>query len=426
MAQLAEATAASSTTRTMPAAATAHMQPGSPAGRDLESHGGAAGAKRASEPNGFRKLFGCARLHSALCVAFFAWVGMALRLALAALVGTADMGLTTSVAAGPSTRCDTQSTASGYFFQNVLGCFLMAVIGRHKTALNEHIATGLSAGLCGSLTTWGTWATEEAVTVLNGEILKATVSEICMLSVCMSSFKLGHYTARAGMQGVPPDASGASGGSAMAGGLPTAGLPPVASDGLPERLAPAGSAVVSREGSGGIEEREEWALELDTPKSWSEDHGPQLHIGRRRHGLIMVAAVGIILSTFAVLARARDVKGLLCMAMAPFGALLRWALSLGNPSTAPYPVFTLIANTLGCGVNALAGVMAGRAPAGLERAAWGALSSGFCGSLTTVSTLIAELRGDKLGGLRQRSAYFMSTLCLAMAVVFPVYAFAGC
>eukprot|EP00439_Symbiodinium_sp_Y106_P030523 s7223_g3.t1 len=67
-----------------------------------------------------------------------------------------------------------------------------------------------------------------------------------------------------------------------------------------------------------------------------------------------------------------------------------------------FPLFTLVANTLGCLCNALGGVYEARASSELGRAALAALSTGFAGSLSTVSTLISELRSDTLGGLRLR------------------------
>merc|ERR1712232_785498 len=89
----------------------------------------------------------------------------------------------------------------------------------------------------------------------------------------------------------------------------------------------------------------EWALELDSPREWGEPE-PQgdLRLSAGWHVAIVTLGLAVSVASAVCMAFDGNTKGLLCMAMAPFGALLRWALSLGNPLTAPFPLLTLVAN----------------------------------------------------------------------------------
>lgn len=351
------------------------------------------------------------RFFTMLSVVFFAWVGMAMRETIALIFDSFDFGQTTTSVEG-STRCVTKSSANSYYLQNALGCMLFAIIARHKTALNEHVAVGLSSGLCGSLTTWATWMNMVAVTLLNGEVVMGLVGVLSMLCVCLSSYKFGHYIAGGGMQGTVPDvlkndlAKKVELSDASTQCTPTAD----------QDSAEGGEAL----------DGEDWGLALDTPDSWHEQEVKLTQLSFLAHALITAAAASIILCVMAYLLATRNTSGLLSMAMAPGGAILRWALSLGNPMTAPFPAFTLLANTLGCVVDGVSGIMTNTVSSTFEQAAWSAFATGFGGCLSTVSTLISELRSDKLGGLRLRSTYFLTSLACAMGVFLPMYAGASC
>ncbi|CAE7563994.1 FEX1, partial [Symbiodinium sp. CCMP2456] len=329
------------------------------------------------------------KLVTALCVAYFALLGCALRVAIDLWLKGLDFGVTTSDP-GPfrvfSHRCYKRSTASGYFFQNVLGCILMATVARHKKAMNQHLATGLASGLCGSLTTWATWMGEVAATITNGFVFQAFVSVVCMLCVSLSTYRLGHFLAGCGMEDEPKCFD------------EYCGLRILFSH--EEKRADDSEEDTSDEDRGAGAEDEEWGLQVDHPATWREPERKQVFLSDAVH-IAIVAIAFVIIALFFGVSAGRDYEsGLLDMAFAPFGALLRWWLSLFNKYTAPFPLFTLIANTLGCLCNALGGVYEARASSELGRAALAALSTGFAGSLSTVSTLISELRSDTLGGLR--------------------------
>lgn len=356
------------------------------------------------------------KIRTALSVAFFAWVGMGLRMGIDLLFKPLNFGLTTA-AIRREEICVHNVGASGYFLQNALGCFLIAIVARHKPLLNEHIAVGLSTGLCGSLTTWATWMEEEAFTMVGGEVWMAFVSVACMLSVSLASYRLGEIAADCSM-GVNPSIPIRLRRQKAAAAADT-------SSGGESGSSSEGAA--SSDGEGRGEAQADWTLELCDDAAAREPGATEDPPDNTWLDLLIVGSASVIIVLILVLLVVYQYDlGLLYMAMSPFGALLRWLLSLGNPYTAPLPVFTLIANTLGCGVDAAAAVMSGRLTVGLGHEAWASFGTGFGGSLSTVSTFVAELRSDKLGGFRMRSAYFLTSFALAMAVLLPTYALAKC
>lgn len=347
------------------------------------------------------------KLKSGLAVACFAFVGMALRLGLALLTADLNFGLTTS-SARREDLCKKTTDASGYFLQNILGCFLIAAVARHKQKLNEHIAVGLSTGLCGSLTTWATWMENTAFTMLNGEVWMAFVSLICMLSVSQGSFVVGEITASCGMGVRPSIPIGPS------------------SKGNDESVKSS-----SDEGTSTSAEEDPTAAQVDWALDIADGAAPaepprRLSDSNLLHAAIVVPCVLIVAAIVVALAAKNYTVGLLHMSVAPFGALVRWLLAMGNAYTAPLPVFTLLANTLGCAVDATSEVMVGRSEPGAWHDAWSSFGTGFGGCLSTVSTFMAELRADSLGGFRMRAAYFTISFALAMAVLLPTYSMAKC
>mmetsp|Transcript_147230 Transcript_147230/g.470602 ORF Transcript_147230/g.470602 Transcript_147230/m.470602 type:complete len:194 (+) Transcript_147230:3-584(+) len=169
----------------------------------------------------------------------------------------------------------------------------------------------------------------------------------------------------------------------------------------------------------------EWGLRVDEERSWSH---PELAKDVTLNPILERAIIGLsftlIVLYVALCAGLGYNAGLLDLAMAPFGALLRWYLSLRNASWQKacfgIPVFTLIANTIGVACNAFPTILAARVEDPLGKLALAAISTGFAGCLSTVSTLISELRSDAIGGLRVRVVYFLLSFGLAMAIECPL------
>lgn len=351
------------------------------------------------------------KLITAISVAFFALLGCAIRVSIELWLHHLDFGVTTSHP-GPfilkdSHKCYKRSSAAGYFFQNVLGCILMAAVARHKKAMNQHLATGLSSGLCGALTTWATWMGEVAHTITNGYAFQAFVSVLCMLCVSLASYRFGHFLAGCGMEDEPKCFDEYCGLRIL-----------FSRQEKNIEMVEDGETASDSDGENGTEH--EWGLDLDEPSSWREQSEKEVFLSDAVHAAITGLALVYIVTFLGIAGGHKYYTGLLDMSMAPFGALLRWWLSLFNKYTAPFPFFTLLANTLGCLCNALAGVYEARLMDPLVDSALGALSTGFAGSLSTVSTLVSELRSDTLGGLRLRSTYFLVSLAAAMAVLIPI------
>jgi len=329
----------------------------------------------------------------------------------------------------------------------------MAAIARHKTHMNEHLAVGLASGLCGSLTTFATWMGEEAKTSLNGYTFEAFVSLICMLCVSLCSYKFGHYLAGCGMGDEPrcfddlcglrtvasccfrrarsvqdrsaaqdAERPGCAPETSVHGGVNVesdlrAGLREPGLDRSPE--------VTEEERAEAEVDALDWGLAMDSRRSWHEDP-PAVPMQLRpvvQWFIVLLALLSVIVYVKLCISF-KYWEGLFDLAYAPLGALLRWYLSLYNASAQKacfaLPVFTLVANTLGCACNAFSALMAPQEPSPIGHIAIAAISTGFAGCLSTVSTLISELRNDTLGGLRMRVGYFLLSVGLAMAVEIPM------
>mmetsp|Transcript_1028 Transcript_1028/g.3611 ORF Transcript_1028/g.3611 Transcript_1028/m.3611 type:complete len:331 (+) Transcript_1028:296-1288(+) len=329
---------------------------------------------------------------------------------------------------------------------------LVAMIARHKRSMNEHLSTGLASGLCGSLTTFATWMGETASMCVNGHPFQAVVSVVSMLCVSLCCYRLGHYVAGCGMGDEPrcfddlcglrallargPAPAGPGPGEAVGGRGGGAKRSEAASSQVATSSEEAaskvsegdlGSSAEVVEGEGELD----WGLAIDSSESWHEPESPKdVKLSPVLEWCIVVLALALIASYIGVCVAREYSAGLLDLPFAPVGALLRWYLSLYNASAQKacfgIPLFTLLANTLGCACNAASAVLVHHAGSDIAAITIAAVSTGFAGCLSTVSTLISELRSDSIGGLRVRALYFLLSIGLAMAVFAPVLAVAPC
>jgi len=335
-------------------------------------------------------------------------------------------------------RCPLESSASGYFVQNIVGCVLMGAIARHKKSMSEFLAVGLASGLCGSLTTWATWMGEEAITFMNGYPVQACASLVSMLCVSLCSYRLGFFMAGCGMGDEPlcfdewcglrwcirRKGRGRSRGTTVE----LEDKPKSESRSSPardEESSEDSDATVSGSESGGdgAVDTLDWGLRVDA--SCKELPAPEdVKLSPGFEWSIVALAFFLVLACVVLCGSFDYEAGLFDLAMAPAGALLRWYLSLYNPwaqkSLGGIPVFTLLANTLACACNAASAVLSNREHHEVSKLALAAISTGFAGCLSTVSTLVGELRSDTIGGLRVRVSYFLLSFGLAMAVEVPV------
>jgi len=363
----------------------------------------------------------CPKLGTALAVAFFSFGGLASRVAIDRLLQNLDFGVSTTrayVTGLPWSKhgCHFSTGGSGYFVQNMVGTMFMAIIGRHKKALNPYMAAGLSTGYCGSLTTFATWMGEISMTFFNGYIWQAFISILCMACVNQCGFRFGHFIAGCGMGDEPRCFDEHCGLKTLAEAC--CGKGPSKED--DEESGSDEDLDVPSEDEEIREDREEigedWALSLDPAPQPAEP----VKISSFINTLIITVNILGILLYIAACSGTEYWAGDLEIAYAPFGALTRWWLSLFNPwfqqNCMGLPFGTLIANTLGCVFNAFAGVLAHRLDPGIGRDAIVAISTGFAGCLSTVSTFVNELQSDALGGVRMRFFYFLLSFGLAMAI----------
>ncbi|ORX62301.1 hypothetical protein DM01DRAFT_1403974 [Hesseltinella vesiculosa] len=132
----------------------------------------------------------------------------------------------------------------------------------------------------------------------------------------------------------------------------------------------------------------------------------------------MLSWVAVIL--VAALSPNQQELSLACV-FAPVGALLRWRLSFYNGATKFTPLGTFIANIFGTLVLAVLYLLRYSVPVSpISCLVLNALSDGFCGCLTTISTFVVELTI-----LRHRQAYaygivsVVSGQCLMFLIVGP-------
>ncbi|GAA5888729.1 hypothetical protein JCM5296_000085 [Sporobolomyces johnsonii] len=104
--------------------------------------------------------------------------------------------------------------------------------------------------------------------------------------------------------------------------------------------------------------------------------------------------------------------------LGPPGTLLRYQFSRWlNPVNPRFPLGTLAANSLAVLVYAVTSLLARHPNSALSCAALKGLQDGFCGSLSTVSTLALELRGLKR---RDSYRYFAVSWCVSEVLLVVV------
>eukprot|EP00928_Gymnodinium_smaydae_P037056 TRINITY_DN25794_c0_g2_i1.p1 TRINITY_DN25794_c0_g2~~TRINITY_DN25794_c0_g2_i1.p1 ORF type:complete len:274 (+),score=68.79 TRINITY_DN25794_c0_g2_i1:327-1148(+) len=268
-----------------------------------------------------------------------------------------------------------------------------------------------------------------AITILHGNIWMALVGLLSMFSVSMCAFTFGHHVAACGLYRTLPGEDAPS---------------------------PAQTCVATVESSDVEEDSDEssgsdrgWSQEdarlraMDWPMeiandSGSEDGSSPLSAGSKSGGgfcltraerLIALGAAALVLATAALMWNIGDGAGLRALLCAPPGALLRWALSRFNPRVAPMPWFTFLANVLGSAAGGAAAVWATRAAHAEENelALWcTALSLGFAGSLSTVSTFVSELQSEKLARMRSVVFYCFISFTVSLGVLLAINGFYLC
>ncbi|KDO18884.1 hypothetical protein SPRG_15836 [Saprolegnia parasitica CBS 223.65] len=287
-----------------------------------------------------------------ICV--WAYLGVAARV----LLTTASSAIEATQAA-PSIL-----TAMGvsFFLPNVVGCFVMGLAQPLKTARHEAFWTGVTTGFCGCCTTFASWELVLAQQYLGSMAANATLMFFVQLTTSLASFLSGRHLGLLYTDRHHEAALGAA---------------------WSDVLTYAQSRSVDQE-SDGTWQRLALALEEARPLAAA---GAST-LKPVRHGVVygLCGVATLIAVTLAAL----YLDGYLAVVFGPPGALLRYGLGLRLNKSKTFPLGTFAANVSASIVSCI-GVLA--MPTSALGATWiqHALLTGFCGSLSTVSSWINEI-----------------------------------
>lgn len=139
--------------------------------------------------------------------------------------------------------------------------------------------------------------------------------------------------------------------------------------------------------------------------------------------LFLILIIGIVLTCGAIIGFAvvEDYGSLFAILFTPIGALIRFYFSRLNNWRSKFPLGTFIVNVTGSAlIEVFYGIETYRTPT--SAAQMGALvgaQTGFCGSLTTVSTLANELMNNK-NPAEWRIFYFLISVFVSQLFVVPI------
>ncbi|KAI8911987.1 CrcB-like protein-domain-containing protein [Powellomyces hirtus] len=256
-------------------------------------------------------------------------------------------------------------------YPQLMGCIIIGSVNVWRTSISgwyHPLYVGLATGLCGSITTFSSWSldtflalttTSGVRTAWNGDnILAGLAITIVVLSVSCSGVSFGAQ---------------------------------IVSWGSPPPAHPATVLVL--------------------------EHRPWLHRGFGKRDWVAVAVGGGVWAGAVVLAvTVTEWKHVLvAAAVGPLGTILRWQLSILNVRYPTFPLGTFIANmlaTLLIGVSYRLSDRSTPNPRGTLCTLLYALSMGFCGCLSTVSTFVVELNT-----LPTCAAYIYATVSIVAGVV---------
>ncbi|RLN88523.1 hypothetical protein BBJ28_00011303 [Nothophytophthora sp. Chile5] len=303
-----------------------------------------------------------------------------------------------------------------YFLPNVVGCFVMGVAGRLKPVLRNQyntLLTGVTTGFCGCCTTFASWDLAAALMFVHGRWLNAILVLCVQVASAMVSLRLGahigegvvHYFT---LQQYPFR-------------KPPVDLPHLKVD-LERnishfreiKLQSFGQLVALR-----VRATEESLVtardsctELISEIAQVEHDQHPVHHNERAWvwtGLLMTAVLWVLpFIGFANYPSSR----LLSLCFGPFGALLRYFLSLRNsqPQWKHFPFYTFLPNVaascLSCVMEIVSSITSQDGGATYRTFVLfgeGGILVGFLGSLSTVSTWVNEL--DALSSRRVYWAY---------------------
>lgn len=296
-----------------------------------------------------------------------------------------------------------------FLYAEILGCLIMGWAVKHKVQFSVGyypLYPGISSGLCGSITTFGSWILQsiQAFLNLNATARGAFSSILAGLSVliltalaCSASLNAGAMLSRLVRARFPlrwksPDLYIRSKGRLLAEG--------------------------------------EVELDVGKPRWWGpvKDHRQSGIVGALNLFLtIAPILMMLVLTLVATLVDTGSNRSVVYACIfAPLGALVRYELSFYNSLKSSFPIGTFVANYFGTLIGGLMLILAYGAGSGDANATApslsigsgvcallkGGISDGFCGCLTTISTFFHELKV-----LTKRAAVIYGLCSVSLSVV---------
>ncbi|KAH7476180.1 hypothetical protein PRIC1_000191 [Phytophthora ramorum] len=294
----------------------------------------------------------------------------------------------------------------GFFLPNVVGCFVMGLATRIKPVLRgqyEVLLTGVTTGFCGCCTTFASWDLGAALMFVHGRWLNAVLMLCVQVASAMVSLRLGFHVA----EGVvhyftlqeypfrkPP----------VNLGQLNLDLERSINHFREIKMHTFGPLVTRRVRATeeSLAAARDSCTELAAEITQVEHEQHPIH----HHKMPWVLSALVLTVAFWVLAFCGfdnyPSSRLLALCFAPFGALLRWYLSLYNskPMCKRFPFFTFLPNVaascLSCAMEIVGSVVYQDSASAYRHFVMygqGAVMVGFLGSLSTVSTWVNELDG---------------------------------
>ncbi|GLD96298.1 hypothetical protein PINS_up004981 [Pythium insidiosum] len=317
---------------------------------------------------------------------------------------------------------------AGFFLPNVVGCFVMGFTARCKPLLRDRFSLyvmGVTTGFCGCCTTFASWDVGVAAKFVRGLWLTALLMIGVQTSAAIASYRVGYHAAEGCI-------------ALLVRRLCPFAKPPVDAKQLEldlQRHADAFDAMRAHALSEAVHRRfnttkESLASTLESCHllltEISRDEQAQ---GKRRTRTLLWCLTAIVLvlwmwiPPFVGLANYPSSR-LFGLALGPFGAMLRYYLSLFNskPYCKDFPLFTFIAN-VSASILSCAIVIIGSKSLAHSSAAYrdyvfvgeGGFLVGFCGSLSTVSTWVSEI--DALSSRSLTAAYRYAVTSVVVAQI---------
>lgn len=312
-----------------------------------------------------------------------------------------------------------------YFLPNAFGCFVMGVAVRGRPLFRDQFAvyfTGVTTGFCGSCTTFASWDLGAATMFVHGKWVNALLVLTVQVASAMTSFRVGVHVGEGIIQTYiirmypfrkPPVEL-----TQLKYDLERyiLGLRSVKTNAFGELL----SRRVSATEQSLLASRDACVELLGEIAQVESDYYRVLHNGFA-WVVTGVAATAVVWVLPFLSSDNYASSRLLAVCFGPFGALLRYHLSLRNaqPQCKNFPFYTFVPNVLASILSCVVEVT-GSAVAAAHRDASGAYADsasfkafvllgrgamevGFLGSLSTVSTWANEL--DALSSRRVLYAY---------------------